>query len=202
MAKINFGGVLEEVITSDEFSLAKAQEVLKNEVVAVIGYGVQGPAQALNMKDNGINIIIGQAKEDKSYWDKAIADGWVPDKTLFPIEEAVKRGTIIQYLVSDAAQMMIWSKVKANLKKGDALYFSHGFSIVYKDQTGVIPPDFVDVIMVAPKGSGTSVRRNFLDGSGINSSFAVHHDATGRARERCIAVGIGIGSGVLLPPNL
>ena len=199
MAKINFGGVLEEVITSDEFSLKKAQEVLKNEVVAVIGYGVQGPAQALNMKDNGINIIIGQAKEDKSYWDKAIADGWVPDKTLFPIEEAVKRGTIIQYLVSDAAQMMIWSKVKANLKKGDALYFSHGFSIVYKDQTGVIPPDFVDVIMVAPKGSGTSVRRNFLDGSGINSSFAVHQDATGRAKERTLALGIAIGSGFLFP---
>src|SRR4030043_1638858 len=199
MAKIDFGGVVENVVTRDEFPLSRAREVLKNEVVAVIGYGVQGPAQALNMKDNGINIIIGQAKEDKSYWDKAIADGWVPDKTLFPIEEAVKRGTIIQYLVSDAAQMMIWSKVKANLKKGDALYFSHGFSIVYKDQTGVIPPDFVDVIMVAPKGSGTRVRRNFLGGSGINSSFAVHQDATGRAKERTLALGIAIGSGFLFP---
>ena len=154
MAKINFGGTVEDVITADEFSVKKAQEVLKNEVIAVIGYGVQGPAQAFNMKDNGISIIIGQAQEDKPYWDKAIADGWVPGKTLFPIEEAVKRGTIIQYLVSDAAQMMLWPKVKANLKKGDALYFSHGFSIVYKEQTGVIPPDYVDVIMVAPKGSG------------------------------------------------
>jgi ketol-acid reductoisomerase len=199
MAKINFGGVIEDVITAEEFSLKKAQEVLKNEVVAVIGYGVQGPAQAFNMKDNGINVIIGQAKEDKHYWDKAIADGWVPGKNLFPIEEAVKRGTIIQYLVSDAAQMMLWPKVKANLKKGDALYFSHGFSIVYKEQTGVIPPDFVDVIMVAPKGSGTSVRRNFLDGSGINSSFAVHQDATGRAMERTLALGIAIGSGFLFP---
>src|SRR4030043_1412822 len=199
MAKINFGGVLEEVITSDEFSLKQAQEVLKNEVVGVLGYGVQGPAQAFNMKDNGINVIVGQAREDKFYWDKAIADGWVPGKTLFSIEEAVKRGTIIQYLVSDAAQMMIWSKVKANLKKGDALYFSHGFSIVYKDQTGVIPPDFVDVIMVAPKGSGTRVRRNFLGGSGINSSFAVHQDATGRAKERTLALGIAIGSGFLFP---
>ncbi|OGP68028.1 MAG: ketol-acid reductoisomerase [Deltaproteobacteria bacterium RBG_16_44_11] len=199
MAKINFGGVLEDVITSDEFSLKQAQEVLKNEVVAVLGYGVQGPAQAFNMKDNGINVIVGQAREDKFYWDKAIADGWVPGKTLFSIEEAVKRGTIIQYLVSDAAQMMIWPKIKANLKKGDALYFSHGFSIVYKDQTGVIPPDFVDVIMVAPKGSGTSVRRNFLDGSGINSSFAVHQDATGRAKERTLALGIAIGSGFLFP---
>ena len=199
MAKINFGGVLEEVITTEEFSLKKAQEVLKKEVVAVLGYGVQGPAQAFNMKDNGINVIIGQAKEDKQYWDKAIADGWVPGKTLFPIEEAVQRGTVIQYLVSDAAQKILWPKVKANLKKGDALYFSHGFSIVYKDQTGVVPPDFVDVIMVAPKGSGTSVRRNFLDGSGINSSFAVHQDATGRAMDRTLALGIAIGSGFLFP---
>ncbi len=199
MAQINFGGTLEDVITSEEFSIKKAQEVLKNEVIAIIGYGVQGPAQAFNMKDNGINVIIGQAEEDKPYWDKAIADGWVPGKTLFPIEEAVKRGTIIQYLVSDAAQMMLWPKVKANLKKGDALYFSHGFSIVYKEQTGVIPPDFVDVIMVAPKGSGTSVRRNFLDGSGINSSIAVHQDATGRAMERTLALGIAIGSGFLFP---
>jgi ketol-acid reductoisomerase len=199
MAKINFGGTMEDVVTADEFSIKKAQEVLKNEIVAVIGYGVQGPAQALNMKDNGINIIIGQAQEDKSYWDKAIADGWIPGKTLFPIEEAVKRGTIIQYLVSDAAQMILWPKVKSNLNKGDALYFSHGFSIVYKEQTGVIPPDFVDVIMVAPKGSGTSVRRNFMDGSGINSSFAVHQDATGRAMERTLALGIAIGSGFLFP---
>jgi ketol-acid reductoisomerase len=199
MAKINFGGVIEDVITSKEFSLKKAQQVLKKEVVAVLGYGVQGPAQAFNMRDNGINVIIGQAKEDKRYWKKAIADGWVPGKTLFPIEEAVQRGTIIQYLVSDAAQKILWPKVKANLKKGDALYFSHGFSIVYKKQTGVVPPDFVDVIMVAPKGSGTSVRRNFLDGSGINSSFAVHQDATGRAMERTIALGIAIGSGFLFP---
>ena len=199
MAKINFGGVIEDVITSKEFSLKKAQKVLKKEVVAVLGYGVQGPAQAFNMKDNGINVIIGQAKEDKRYWKKAIADGWVPGKTLFSIEEAVQRGTVIQYLVSDAAQKILWPKVKANLKKGDALYFSHGFSVVYKKQTGVIPPDFVDVIMVAPKGSGTSVRRNFLDGSGINSSFAVHQDYTGRAMERTMALGIAIGSGFLFP---
>ncbi len=199
MAKINFGGTMEEVVTSEEFTVKKAQEVLKKEVIAVLGYGVQGPAQAFNMRDNGVNVIIGQAKEDKMYWDKAIADGWVPGQTLFPIEEAVEKATIIQYLVSDAAQMILWPKVKAHLKKGDALYFSHGFSIVYKDQTGVIPPDYVDVIMVAPKGSGTSVRRNFIDGSGINSSFAVHQDATGRAMERTLALGIAIGSGFLFP---
>lgn len=199
MAKINFGGEVEDVITAEEFPVKNAQEVLKNEVIAVLGYGVQGPAQALNMKDNGFSVIIGQAKEDKPYWEKAISDGWVPGKTLFTIEEAVQKATIIQYLVSDAAQTILWPKVKANLKKGDALYFSHGFSVVYKDQTGVIPPDFVDVILVAPKGSGTSVRRNFLDGSGINSSYAVYQDATGRALKRTIALGIAIGSGFLFP---
>jgi ketol-acid reductoisomerase len=199
MTKINFGGVEEEVITRDEFSLEKARAILKKEVVAVLGYGVQGPAQALNMRDNGIPVIIGQMPEDKRYWDKAIADGWVPGETLFSLEEAATRGTIIQYLVSDAAQMATWPRIKPCLKKGDALYFSHGFSIVYADQTGVVAPDFVDVILVAPKGSGTSVRANFLNGSGINSSFAVHQDATGHAYERTLAVGIGIGSGFLFP---
>jgi len=199
MAKINFGGVVEEVVMREEFPLEKARQVLKNEVVAVLGYGVQGPAQALNMKENGLTVIVGQAPEDKRYWDKAVGDGWVPGKTLFPIEEAVKRGTIVQYLVSDAAQMILWPKVKQNLKKGAALYFSHGFSIVYKEQTGVVPPEYVDVIMVAPKGSGTSVRANFLAGSGINASYAVHQDYTGHAAERTIALGIAIGSGYLFP---
>ncbi len=199
MAKINFGGVVEEVVTRDEFSLDKARQVLKNEVVAVLGYGVQGPAQSLNMRDNGINVIVGQRCEDKDCWDKAHKDGWVEGKTLFSLEEAAKRGTVIQYLVSDAAQMMTWPQIKPCLKKGDALYFSHGFSIVYKDQTGIIPPDFVDVILVAPKGSGTSVRANYLAGSGINASFAVQQDATGRAYERTIALGIAIGAGYLFP---
>jgi ketol-acid reductoisomerase len=201
MAKINFGGVVEDVVTREEFPLQKAREVLKNEVVAVIGYGVQGPAQALNMKENGINVIVGQAKEFKSDWDKAIKDGWVPGKTLFSVEEAATKGTIIQYLVSDAAQRAIWPKLKPCLKKGDALYFSHGFSITYKEQTGVVPPADVDVILVAPKGSGTSVRRNFLAGAGINSSFAVFQDYTGRAVERTLAIGIAIGSGYLFPTS-
>ena len=161
MAKIDFGGVVEDVVMRDEFPLAKAQQVLKDETVAVLGYGVQGPAQSMNMRDNGINVIVGQTPEHKFHWDKAVTDGWVPGKTLFPIEEAAKRGTIIQYLVSDAAQMMLWPMVKANLNKGDALYFSHGFSIVYKSQTGVVAPADVDVILVAPKGSGTSVRATF-----------------------------------------
>ena len=199
MAKINFGGVEEDVITVQEFSLDKARKILKDEVIAVIGYGVQGPGQSMNMRDNGINVIIGQSKEFMEDWDRAAKDGWVPGKTLFEIEEAAKKGTIIQMLVTDAAQKAIWPTIKKSLNKGDALYFSHGFSIVYKDQTGVVPQKDVDVIMVAPKGSGTSVRRNFLAGAGINSSFAVFQDATGRAEERTLAVGIAIGSGYLFP---
>jgi ketol-acid reductoisomerase len=199
MAKIDFGGVEETVITRDEFPLEKAREVLKDEVICVLGYGVQGPAQSLNMRDNGFKVIIGQSPKFKKDWQKAIDDGWVPGETLFDIEEAAQKGTIIQYLLSDAAQMIVWPKLKPCLNAGDALYFSHGFSIVYKDQTGIVAPDDVDVILVAPKGSGTSVRRNFLDGSGINSSFAVYQDATGRAEERTLAIGIAVGSGYLFP---
>jgi len=199
MAVIDFGGVKETVVTRKEFSLARARKVLKKETIAVIGYGVQGPAQALNMKDNGVTVIVGQSKKFQKDWNRAKRDGWVPGETLFDIEEAVQRGTIIQMLVTDAAQRKIWPMVKRQLQPGDALYFSHGFSIAYKDQTQVLPPEDVDVIMVAPKGSGTSVRRNFLAGAGINSSFAVYQDATGRAEERCMAVGIAIGSGYLFP---
>ncbi|RLD36429.1 MAG: ketol-acid reductoisomerase [Bacteroidetes bacterium] len=199
MARINFGGIEENVVTREEFPLSKALEVLKDEVICVIGYGVQGPAQSLNMKDNGFKVIIGQSPDFKEDWDRAVKDGWVPGETLFPIEEAAKKATIIQYLVSDAAQRTVWPALKACLNEGDALYFSHGFSITYSEQTGVIPPDNVDVILVAPKGSGTSVRRNFLAGTGINSSYAVYQDYTGRAEERTIAVGIAIGSGYLFP---
>jgi ketol-acid reductoisomerase len=196
MTKINFGGEWEEVVTRDEFPLEKAREILKDEIVAILGYGVQGPAQALNLRDNGINVIVGQ-KQDSPTWDKAIADGWTPGETLFTLEEAAKRGTVIQYLLSDAGQRIVWPKIVECLNEGDMLYFSHGFSVAYKDLTGVIPPPHIDVALVAPKGSGRSVRANFLDGSGINSSFAVHQDATGRARERTLALGIAIGSGYL-----
>ncbi len=199
MAKINFGGIIEEVVTRDEFSLEKARRVLQDEVVAVIGYGVQGPAQALNMRDNGIKVIVGGDPARRRSWDKAVADGWAPGETLFPFVEAVKRGTIIQFLVSDAGQMLLWPTISPHLKQGDALYFSHGFGLVYNDQTGIVPPPYVDVILVAPKGSGTSVRANFLAGSGINSSYAVEQDYTGRALERTLAVGIALGSGYLFP---
>mgnify|MGYP001573528402 CR=1 FL=1 len=198
MAKINFGGVVEDVVTRDEFSLEKARKILKNEVIAVLGYGVQGPAQALNMRDNGVKVIIGQKSGSPSY-DKAVKDGWVPGKTLFSLEDAAKRATVIQYLVSDAGQMMTWPKLKPCLKKGDALYFSHGFGIVFNKQTGIVPPKDVDVILVAPKGSGRSVRINFLNGSGINASYAVEQDATGRAKERALALGIALGAGYLFP---
>ena len=198
MAKINFGGVEEDVVTRDEFSLEKAREVLKDEVVAVLGYGVQGPAQALNMRDNGITVIVGQREGTKN-WQKALDDGWVPGETLFPVEEAAERGTVVQYLLSDAGQRSQWSRIVECLNEGDMLYFSHGFSVTFKDDTGVIPPPHIDVALVAPKGSGRSVRTNFLDGSGINASFAVHQDATGRAYERTIALGIAIGAGYLFP---
>jgi len=190
---------VEEVVTRDEFPVEKAREVLKDEVVAVLGYGVQGPAQALDLRDNGISVIVGGSPERKRSWDKALNDGWKAGKTLLPFEEAAEKGTIVQMLVSDAAQVMLWPRIEPHLKEGDALYFSHGFSVVYREQTGVVPPDFVDVMMVAPKGSGTSVRANFLAGTGINSSYAVHQDHTGRALERTLAVGIGIGSGYLFP---
>ncbi len=198
MAKINFGGSEEEVITRDEFPLEKAREVLKDEVVAVLGYGVQGPAQAMNMRDNGVKVIVGQREGTKN-WNKAVEDGWVPGETLFPVEEAAEKGTVIQYLLSDAGQRSQWSKIVECLNEGDMLYFSHGFSITFKDDTGVIPPPHVDVALVAPKGSGRSVRTNFLDGSGINASFAIQQDATGRAYERTIALGIAIGAGYLFP---
>jgi len=195
MAKIKFGGVEENVMTRDEFTLAKAKSVLANEQIAVIGYGVQGPGQSLNLKDNGFNVIVGQ-REGKTY-DKAVADGWVPGKTLFSIEEACEKASIIMCLLSDAAVMSVWPKMKPHLTKGKALYFSHGFAITWSDRTGCVPPADVDVIMVAPKGSGTSLRRLFLEGRGINSSFAVYQDATGKALDRTLALGIGIGSGYL-----
>ncbi|MCY7327225.1 MAG: ketol-acid reductoisomerase, partial [Saprospiraceae bacterium] len=196
MAQLNFGGTVENVVTREEFPLAKAQQILQNETVAVIGYGVQGPGQALNQRDNGINVIVGQRKNSKS-WTKAVADGFVPGETLFEIEEALERGTIICYLLSDAAQIQLWPTVQKHLTAGKALYFSHGFGITYNQQTTIVPPTDVDVFLVAPKGSGTSLRRMFLQGRGLNSSYANFQDATGRAFERAAAMGIAIGSGYL-----
>jgi len=196
MAVMNFGGTEENVVTREEFPLDKAREVLKNDTIAIIGYGVQGPGQALNLRDNGFNVIVGQRSPSASY-DKAVDDGFVPGETLFSIEEAAEKGTIIQYLLSDAAQISVWPTLKKYLTPGKALYFSHGFAVTYKERTGIIPPADVDVILAAPKGSGTSLRRLFLAGKGLNSSYAIFQDATGKAKERVVALGIGIGSGYL-----
>ena len=200
--EVDFGGVKEDIITREEFSLEKARKVLEGETIAVVGYGIQGGAQAQNMRDNlkdyDVKVIISELEGTQNY-EKALKEGWVPGETLFPLEEAVKQGTIVQYLLPDAGQKAMWPSVRDNLDEGNALYFSHGFSIVYKEQTGVVPAENLDVILVAPKGSGTSVRRNFLSGAGINSSMAVHQDYTGRAWDRTKAVGIAIGSGYLFP---
>ena len=192
---MNFGGVIENVVTREEFPLEKAREVLKNETIAVIGYGVQGPGQSMNLRDNGFNVIVGQ-RPGKTY-DKAVADGWIPGETLFGIEEACEKATIIQLLLSDAAQIECWPMIKKYLTPGKTLYFSHGFAITWNDRTGIIPPKDVDVILVAPKGSGTSLRRMFVQGRGLNSSYAIYQDASGHAFEKVISLGIGVGSGYL-----
>ena len=199
--KINFGGVTEEIVTRKEFPLKKAQKVLKGKTIAVLGYGIQGPAQALNMRDNGIKVIVGQRKGKgaNSSWGRALKDGWVPGKTLFSIEEAAAKGDVIMMLTSDGSVSTVWKQIEKFVTPGKALYFSHGFAYVYNKITGVKPSKDVDVIMVAPKGSGTNVRRNFLNGAGINSSYAVAQDATGKALELTIAIGIAVGSGYLFP---
>lgn len=196
MRQITIGNTTETVVERADYPPERIKAILGNETVAVLGYGVQGRGQSLNMKDNGVKVIIGIREKGKG-WDLAQQDGWQPGKTLFSLEEAAKRGTIIQYLLSDAGQKEQWPNLKPHLTKGKALYFSHGFSIAYKDQTGVVPPPDIDVILVAPKGSGTTVRRLFLEGKGINASYAVHQNATGRAVDRCLALGIAIGSGYL-----
>ncbi len=196
MAKMNFGGTEENVVTREEFPLEKARQTMSDETVAVIGYGVQGPGQSLNLRDNGFNVIVGQ-REGSPSWDKAVADGWEPGVSLFPIEEAAKRATVVQYLLSDAGQIAQWETIKPHLTEGKALYFSHGFGVTYSDKTGIVPPPGVDVILVAPKGSGTSLRRMFQEGRGLNSSYAIYQDATGNAFDRVVALGIGVGSGYL-----
>ena len=195
MAEMNFGGVIETVVTSKEFSLEKAREVLKHETIAVIGYGIQGPGQAGNLRDNGFNVIVGQ--RPGTTYDKAVADGWVPDETLFSIEEAAHRGTIVCMLLSDAGQIAAWPTIKPHLTAGKTLYYSHGFAINWSNRTGVVPPADIDVILVAPKGSGTSLRTMFLEGRGLNCSYAVYQDVSGRAEEKTLAFGIGIGAGYL-----
>ena len=196
MRQIQIGNTTETVVERADYPPERLKAILGKETVAVLGYGVQGRGQSLNLKDNGINVIVGLRDTGRG-WDLAQQDGWVKGKTLFSLDEAAKKGTIIQFLLSDAGQKEYWPTLKQFLTAGKALYFSHGFSIAYKEQTGVIPPKDIDVILVAPKGSGTTVRRLFLEGKGINASYAVFQDATGRALDRCLACGIAIGSGYL-----
>jgi len=199
MARMNFGGVTEVIVTRDEFPVERARVALADERLAIVGYGVQGPAQSLNLRDNGFDVRIALPPERTRSWGKAIDDGWVPGETLLPLNEALPEATIVLLLVSDAGQCALWPVIEPHLDEGNAIYFSHGFSVTYREQTAVDPPPFVDVLLVAPKGSGTSVRANYLAGSGINSSYAVYQDYTGRATERALAIGIGIGSGFLFP---
>lgn len=212
MKTLDFGGTKETVYERSDVPKEKLLETFKNDTIAVLGYGPQGRGQALNLRDNGVNVIIGQ-REGKTY-QQAIDEGWVPGKNLFPVLDAVEKGTVVMNLLSDAYQTEIWPQMKPLLTPGKTLYFSHGFSIVYKDQTKIVPPKGkseklrkktqrlkfildIDVILVAPKGSGFTVRRLFQEGRGINSSFAVYQDASGKAKERTVALGIGIGSGYM-----
>nr|GAT55266.1 predicted protein [Mycena chlorophos] len=193
---LDFAGTKEVVYERSDWPLAKLQEYFKNDTLALIGYGSQGHGQGLNARDNGLNVIVGVRKDGES-WRQAVEDGWVPGETLFPIEEAINKGTIIMNLLSDAAQSSTWPTIAPLITKGKTLYFSHGFSVVFKEDTKVVPPADVDVILVAPKGSGRTVRTLFKEGRGINSSVAVFQDVTGNAKERAIALGVAIGSGYM-----
>ncbi|KAI8966951.1 ketol-acid reductoisomerase [Mycotypha africana] len=192
---LDFGGTKETVYERSDVPKEKLLETFKDDTIAVLGYGPQGRGQALNLRDNGVNVIIGQ-REGKTF-QQAIDEGWVPGKNLFPVLEATEKGTVVMNLLSDAYQKEIWPQMKPLITPGKTLYFSHGFSIVYKDQTNIEAPEGVDVVLVAPKGSGFTVRRLFQEGRGINSSFAVYQDASGKAKDRTIALGIGIGSGYM-----
>lgn len=191
---IKFADETETVYERSDWPIEKLQDYFKNDTIAMLGYGSQGYGQALNMRDNGLNVIVGVRKDGTS-WKAAIEDGWVPGKTLFPVDEAIKKGTIIMNLLSDAAQSETWSEIAPLLTKGKTLYFSHGFSPVFKKLTHVEPPKDIDVILVAPKGSGRTVRSLFKEGRGINSSYAVWQDVTGKAEEKAIALAVAVGSG-------
>lgn len=191
---INFGGTEEIVYERNDWPREKLLEYFKDDTLALIGYGSQGYGQGLNLRDNGLNVIIGVRKDGAS-WKAAIEDGWVPGENLFDVNEAITRGTYIMNLLSDAAQSETWSSIKPQLTEGKTLYFSHGFSPVFKELTNVEPPTNIDVILAAPKGSGRTVRTLFKEGRGINSSYAVWNDVTGKAEEKAVALAVAVGSG-------
>ncbi|KAJ2698223.1 Bifunctional acetohydroxyacid reductoisomerase [Coemansia sp. IMI 209128] len=193
---LNFGGSQEKVYERSDWPKEKLLDYFKNDTIAVLGYGPQGHGQGLNLRDNGLNVIVGVRKDGRS-WKKAIAEGWVPGKNLFTIEEAADKGNIVFNLLSDAAQRDLWPTIKPFITPGKTLYFSHGFAITYKDQTHVEAPPGVDVVLCAPKGSGATLRTLFLEGKGLNSSIAVFQDVSGKAHERVVGLGVAIGSGYL-----
>ncbi|KAJ3200920.1 Bifunctional acetohydroxyacid reductoisomerase [Entophlyctis luteolus] len=193
---LDFAGTSETVWERSDFPREKLAQLFKNDTMAVLGYGTQGMAQSLNMRDNGLNVIVG-VRENGASWKQAIADGWVPGKTLFSMEAAAEKGTVISFLLSDAGQKDAWPLIAPYVTKGKTLFFSHGFGVVFHHQTGIVPPKDVDVILAAPKGSGYTVRSLFLEGRGINSSVAIYQDVSGKARERAFGMGVAIGSGYL-----
>ncbi len=193
IATININGNKENIVERSDYPLDKCQDILKNDLVSIIGYGPQGRGQSLNLRDNNINVCLGLRKGPS--WDSALEDGWEEGHDLFEMDEAVHKGTIIQYLLSDVGQIQQWDRVKANLNEGDTLYFSHGFGVTFKDKTNIVPPNNIDVVLVAPKGAGSTVRNHFLNGSGINASYAIYQDYTKQAKDKTLALAFGIGCG-------
>src|SRR5436309_2653325 len=126
MKEIKIGNTVEQCIERSDYPPERVRQILAKETVAVLGYGVQGRGQSLNMKDNGVKVIVGLRGKGKG-WDLAQQDGWVPGQTLFSLEEAATKGTVVQYLLSDAGQKEQWPTLKPYLTPGKALYFSHGF---------------------------------------------------------------------------
>lgn len=186
---------LEFLESKSNYSIDNCRKIIGDNIISVIGYGSQGRSQALNLKDNGFNVVLG-LREMGSSWDKAIEDGWNPDQDLYDINEASQKGSIIKYLLSDAGQIDQWSIINNNLQPGNTLYFSHGFGIHYQEYTNIIPPEDVNVVLVAPKCSGRTVRQNFLNRKGFNSSYAIHQDS-GDAFETTMALAFGIGNNLL-----
>jgi len=179
----------ENIYERSDYPMSKCNSILKDQYISILGYGAQGRGQSLNLKDNNIRVCVGVRKG--ASWAKAIDDGWEPGVDLFEIKDACERGTIIANLLSDAGQIHQWNTIKKGLTKNKTLYFSHGFGITYSDQTGIEPPEEVDVIMVSP---GISVKEPFKKGVGSNSSYAIHNDYSGNARDTCLAMAFGIGS--------
>jgi ketol-acid reductoisomerase len=191
-----FGDVEEVVRERSDYPISKIKSLLGNDTLAVLGYGPQGRGQALNARDHGLDVIIG-LREGGSSYAQALRDGWIPGKTLVPVVDAAKKGSVVMYLLSDAGQKDMWSAIKPALTPGKTLYFSHGFSIVFSKDTGVVPPKDVDVVLVAPKGSGYTLRTLFLEGRGLNSSVAIHQNVSGKAEDRAYALATAVGSGYM-----